>query len=53
MGNVRVVTRSRVCVVVRIIGRHFGPVDWELLLGKVLVILRRRVARSSTFCRCC
>ena len=51
-GNVGVVTRSGVCVVVCIIGHRFGPVDWNNLLGKVVVISRRRVVRSSTLCMC-
>ena len=45
-------TRSGVCVVVCIIGLHLGRVDGERVLGKEVVISKRRVVRSSTSCVC-
>ena len=45
-------TRSGVYVVVCIIGLHLGRVDGERVLGKEVVISKRRVVRSSTSCVC-
>ena len=39
-GEVRIINRSRVCVVVRIIDRRLGRVDGEHVLGKITVISR-------------
>ena len=51
-GNVRVVTRSGECVVVRIISRRFDHLNWGRVISKVVVISRRRHVCSSTSCVC-